>query len=332
MSIEKMSNRSFKIVGLLSELNLVEEERDITLANGKKVKGLAIHQPFGKDGIVIEVNGNPIGASLMWTNSITKDGKENPKFKAMKTMMEQYVPKTKATAENPATRVCVTGMLGLNEYPTEQGEWKSRFELSGMQVTRNVKDNEEDMAEISVSGIIKSITPEMNKDGDETGRIKLEMLLFAKDNGSVVIHPHDFIVPEDLASDLQDFYQKGDIAEISLEIQSKTIGAVKKESKGFGRKAEVTSGFTVTELVVIGGEPANELGGVELDESPWEMSDVATLLKEREIMKEQKSKEKKEKSKQNTGGQAPKKQGLGKTSSVPMASAEEDDEFSELPF
>lgn len=319
----KLSSRNMKIVGTLSEMNLVREEREITLEGGKKVKGEAIHAPLGQPAMIIDVNGSPVPVSLMWTNSITKDGKPNSKFKAMETIMEQYVPKTKATEDNPATKLCVTGMLGLNEYAKSETEWSSRFELSGTQCTRNTKD-EEDQAEMELTGVVKSIVPEKDKEGMETGRMIMEIFTFVKEEGKVVIQPQKVFVEEDLVDDFQGFYEKGQTVKIYLGVKVIQVGAKENEVKtGFGRKAKVQKGFTITELVLIGGEEPEEE-----EEKQYKMEDVKLLLDERDIMIKSKQAEKAERDKTPKSSTSSPKKGLGRQASIPVTNVEDDD----LPF
>ncbi|MGL4453132.1 MAG: hypothetical protein ACRCTZ_18375 [Sarcina sp.] len=335
MAITTFSNKGFKIIGTLAEMNLVRESREVTLNSGKKVQTESIHAPFGKGGLVIDVDGNQVEVATIWANKIDKEGKENARFKAYETMMAEYVTKTKATAENPATRLVVSGILGLNEYATEQGEYKSNMAITATKISRLTKE-EDDSAVAVFSGLVKAFIPEMTK-GDEpepTGRMFLDMLGFEKDNNKEVIKPYRFTFEKDLYEEYEeweDAAKKGDVLELSLDIVSKTIGATKSKAKGFGKRANVSEGYTITEYLVMGAEPANTLKGIELEELPWSMDDVKTLLDEREIMIEAAIKARKEKGStpSKPATQSAPKKGLGQQAVVTEVSAED---MMDLPF
>jgi len=331
----KQTNRNFEVVGTLLEMNLeLETDRTITLNNGTKVKGTAIHGEFGKPDMLVEVNGEPIPVKLMWTNSINKDGKPNTKnYKAMETIMNEYTPKTKATAEKPANRVKITGMVGLNEYGKDD-DWKSHFELTGMNCTRNVKDDGKDVAYAKlISGVIKKVVPETMKKGDdveETGRKIISFYIFDK-TGKLL--PLSIYVPEDLVDgfDGQD-YKNGDTVDFDVDIATKTIGGGKKVAKsGFGKaKDNITNSFTIQEMVLTYGSDAFE----DDDVNKYDLKLVKIAEGERVTLVENGIKEAKEK-KANGGGYTTttsKSKGLGKPKDIKPSVGEDLDDEDSLPF
>ena len=125
MSEIKASINNCQICGVLKEINLEEITKEVTLkgANGveKKVTCQQIaKKEFKNPTFLIEVNRDgqisDIGVDFFPASEKKLDDNgqliDNPNYKAMKTVLENYVPKIK-DAEN-ATRVKVDGLLGVN--------------------------------------------------------------------------------------------------------------------------------------------------------------------------------------------------------------------------
>lgn len=278
--MEKSIN-SIQAVGTIEELNFKIETKEVTLkGNGKEKKVTCkqiIKSNWANPNITINSNGNIIGFNFYPTNEKKLDDNgevvDNPRFKALQTIMEY----------TKGTRVKVDGSFANNEYVNDAGEFKSLITLYAFTVTStNVGD--EDYCDGSLSGVIKSIKPEM-KGEDETGRKIVEFLYL---NSSLDVFPINLILDADLVNAFEDRYSKGDSVVLDIECTTRTVGNTKK-SDGFGRQSHRVSGYTVTEYKIFSGGNVLE----EENKNYLDKSDVKKKLEERDVMIEQKIKDKK---------------------------------------
>lgn len=276
--MEKSIN-SIQAVGTVEELNFKIEEKKVTLKEGSKTKDVTCKQiikaNFSNPNMTLKVNDSIIGFNFFPTNEKKLvDGQvvDNPRFKALQTIM----------GYEKGTRVKVDGNIVNNEYPTEDGEFKSLIQLNAFQVTSTVT-SDTDYCDGSLSGVIKAIKPEM-KGEDETGRKIVEFLYI---NSMEQICPINLILEEDLVEGFEDNYSKGDCVVLDVECATRTVG-VAKQAKKFGRDSHRVSGYTVTEYRIFGG------GDVLEEENKYylDKADIKKKLEERDIMIEQKVKEK----------------------------------------
>lgn len=325
MSEVKQSVNKIQIVGVLSEINMKVETKEVTLKSKgteKKVTCRTIGKAdFKNPSLTVEVNVGDevvvVGGNFFQTHEKKFDDKgnviDNPRFKALETIMG-YAPKT---------RIKVDGNLTANEYATEQGEFKSFPQINIFQCS-STGLLEEDIAEGEITGIIRTIKDEVRGEAqEETGRLEVELYSF--DNQGLVT-PHKLIVESDLADDFKDMYENGDSVKLYYEILTKQIGGKKAVKEGgFGRRdAKIVSGFSVTEYSVFRGEEKFE----EESEYFIPLDAMKTAMKAREVVIEQKIKDAKEK--KDTPKETTKSKGLG--SKAPKAEHVEEDSEDECPF
>ena len=332
----KASINRFQAVGTLAELNLAVETKEVTLkANGteKKVTCKTIgKKDFKNPSLTVEcVVGDKtviVGGSFFQTHELKLDDKgkvvDNPRFKALNTIIEDYVPRIKDSA-NP-TRVKLDGSLTVNEYANDQGEFKSFPQINIFQCS-STGVPEEDIAEGEISGIIRAIKDEVKgEEAEETGRLEVEFYTF--DNRGET-YPIKLIVEEDLKDDFKDLYENGTSCKLYYEQTTKQVGGqVATTGGGFGRREKkTTSGFTVTEFSVFKGDEAFE----EENQYFIAKADMKKAMESRAITIEQKIKDAKDKA--SKPKETKKASGLGnKASKLSETKVEEDDTDSEMPF
>lgn len=320
MSI-KQSIRNCQIVGVVSEINMSVQSAETEL-NDTKVKCDCITKTdFKNPSMTIEVNEKPIGVDFIriFEKTLDKEKKNiihNPRYDAMKTIIEQYVPKSK-DSEN-ATRVKFDGQIGLNEYVTEKGgqyDFKSNIQIIGFNPCTRSNLPENDFAEAEITGIIGAKKTEMVND-EETGRLIVTFCSFDKDEN---ILPFELIVDKDIADDFNSAYEVGDSCKLGVEIVSRHIGRVKSNDKmAFGhRQSNIVSGYDKTEYCIFSGDEVFE----EESEYYIDPKCVNEAKKQRELMIEAMIQQKKEKATEKSA----KKGGL-KSRQAEMQSPVVDDE------
>lgn len=301
MSELKRSINRWQIVGTLVEMNLVETTEEVNIGTQDKPHKVTCKtirkKDFKNPSITVETNGSVVGVNFYNANEKKLDdfGKvvDNDRYKAMSTILNTYVPKMQAKDGDTPTRVSISCSVNPNEYATEQGEWKSFPQITAFQCS-STSVSEEDVAEGEISGVVKSITQELKggEDAEETGRLIVDFYSF-DNNGKAL--PLKLVVEEDIADDFKSMYSLGDSCKLNIEILTKHVGAKKVETGGgFGRKGrdvKLTSGYDVTEYSIFrGSDPFDEE-----NEHFVSIEDMKNALKERDVMIEQKKKDKKEK-------------------------------------
>lgn len=300
MSEIKASINNVQICGTLKEMNLEEITKEVTLhgANGaekkvtcqqiakKEFKNPTFLVEVVRDGVVSEIGVDFFPAS---EKKLDENGNivDNPNFKSMQTVLEKYVTKLQ-DAEN-ATRVKIDGMLSENSYVSKDTyEFKSFPQVNGWKIT-STGVPEEDIADCEISGIIRTITPEVKgEDEKETGRLKVELFTF---NRNEETSPFTFIVEEDLADDFTSYYEAGQSVKLYYEVITKQVGAKKQSVGGFGRReSHAVSGYTTTEYSVFRGDDPFD----EENEYYISTEDMKNALNERDIKIENMIKAKKE--------------------------------------
>ena len=177
-----------------------------------------------------------------------KDGTENKTFTGVMTVMNEYKSIADDGADE-ADRVRTSGQINLfrsNNNGNEIVSYTSNF-------FNRIKPNQdyEPKAEFEVEMYIKTLVPEINKDGEETGRYKIVGWI-PTFNG---IEPLELFVPEELADVVSNTYEPKQTARFYGEIVQNVTYETIERPMAFGVKKETKANF-INELVVTGGSPA----------------------------------------------------------------------------
>ena len=176
-----------------------------------------------------------------------KDGSNNKTFTGVMTVMNEYKSIADDGADE-ADRIRVSGQINLfrsNQNGNEIVSYTSNF-FSRVKNTQNV----EPKAEFEVEMYIEKLVPEVNKDGEETGRYKICGWVPTY-NG---IEPLTLFVPEELAEIASDTYQPKQTARFYGNIIQNVTYKTIERPMAFGVKKETKPNF-INELVVTGGSP-----------------------------------------------------------------------------
>lgn len=177
-----------------------------------------------------------------------KDGANNKTFAGVMTVMNEYKSIADDGADE-ADRVRASGQINLfrsNQNGNEIVSYTSNF-FSRVKNTQNV----EPKAEFEVEMYIEKLVPEVNKDGEETGRYKICGWIPTY-NG---IEPLTLFVPQELADVVSDIYQPRQTARFYGNIIQNITYKTTNQVMAFGVKTKTESEF-INELVVTGGSPA----------------------------------------------------------------------------
>jgi hypothetical protein len=279
MSELRISNNVANISGFLSEKKLEVEPGKVRGENGD------IPCNVIKGELAVE-NDNGTFTLRVYQPSKTKKGEDNRMYKALDTIKNTYVSKAEAAMDSSkeADLIDCSAKVDINVYPKADGTLSNpavRLTLNSSNRFKGDKSSFVGKADIDLEGVIAKIVPEI-KDEEQTGRLIVNFVSVAY--GGLAM-PYTLYVPADIADDFEDAYNVGDTCELCLEAKMVRHGSAPKQKVAFGRAANITSGYDVLELQVIGGRPAYEEDEVD-DKGMIKCIDRNTLtelLNERKI-------------------------------------------------
>lgn len=270
------------VEGILSEKKLEE----VTGSDGKRtIKG----------SVSVKVGDTNFITLNVWVNEFTSKGDVNNAFAGMKTVMNEY-QSIAEVGEEAATKVfCKRGQLQPNSYVGKEDlmvHTGVRYSVSYL--TRVAPDKFSPRAEFGVEGFINTILEEMDKEGQPTGRLKMGLYVPTYRG----VEPLEVIVPEEIASDFDSNFDRGQTTKIYGDILNCSI-VKEKEIKlvvGGVRKEKSTS--WINELRATGAEAAYD------DGREYDSEAIQKGLVERELRLKKEAEEAAEAKKKGTTSQA----------------------------
>lgn len=308
----------FAIVGTVKENNL--EVRDDLK---DKVTGAPYKAIMGD--LVIKVGVDGEHRVKFFSKEMTKEGKVSQLFTSYNTVKDTYTSMADLAKMDEeeregkyATRISVTGEIRSNDYSKDGIKVTETPELSGRFIN-SLKSEEEDKAEFDLEFFISSMAPEIDKEGIETGRLKVKAIVPAY-GGKVI--PIPLIITDEfgVADYMGMNFKVGDTIQVWGNVVNIAIHKPVTKS-GFGQaKEEVVSTYT-NEIVVVGGEEKP----LE-DEKAFDEEAIKSALAQREVYLEQKKTEGK------SGGASKKTAGFGRVASKPSQPAKPAMGSEDIPF
>ena len=189
----------------------------------------------------------------------------------------------------------------FNDYVAKSGKIASVDCFNVNRVKILSEPVEEEKFEGAIEGMITKCIPEYRNE-EETGRLLVEVTGVGYGEKAL---PHSLIVENELVDAFNDNYELGSLATFYVEIKSVEYGEKKTGSTGgFGRKADINTGFTRVEWHVIGGEEVvdEERVNNKGEKLYIDPKEIKNLLEERKIELEQILKESKNKTPKAKGG------------------------------
>lgn len=314
--LKQTTNKS-KFIGVLSEKALTVESGKMKDDKGKEFDCDVI-----KGTISIET-ANGTFPLRVYSKSKKKDRTDNKMYAGLVTIMNDYVSKmdvSQGKAEVADTIECVV-KVDINDYVSKNsGKVVSGVQL-GMNKANRVAADTESTTDLMLEGYIGKIAPETDKDGEETGRLIVTLVTIGYGG---VAKPFTILVPEDLADDFSDMYEEGQTSMLYCAVMMRHVGGSSNTTAAFGKRAKVSSGFDVQEIVLIGGdEPYEDDEDEEGNSKCISDKDIKALMKERKLMLEQKEKDAQEEA--SKPKEIKTKKGLGSIKKIENPVEDDDD-------
>lgn len=255
----RQSNAKAISEGIVSEIDL----KEVTEEGKKRIEG----------SVTIKTDDVNFVRYNVKVNEKTASGADNKTYAGIQTVMNEY-KSIAQVGEDEADRVRVSGDLniytGAMDGVTRVG-YKSNF----FNRLKN-PDEMEQKAEFTIEVFINSITPEVNSEGEETGRINVKgwTVTFAG------VEPITLIADGDVAAAVDSTFEPGQTVEFYGDIVNNRIEKVTEIPVAIGKPRRKVETSYKNELIITGASEAYEEGVSA--EKPYEADTIKAAIQERQ--------------------------------------------------
>lgn len=255
----RQSNAKALSEGIVSEIDL----KEVVEEGKKKIEGSVTVKTSDTNFIRYNVK----------VNEMTKNNTLNSTYAGITTVMKEY-KSIAQVGEDEADRVRVSGDLniytGVMDGVTRVG-YKSNF----FNRLKN-PDELDPKAEFNIEIFINSIAPEVNTDGEETGRVIVSGWTVTY-NG---IEPVKLIADGDVASAVDSTFEPGQTVEFYGDIINNKIEKITEIPVAIGKPRRKVETSYKNELIITGASEAYEKGVTP--EKPYEAETIKAAIQERQ--------------------------------------------------
>lgn len=247
--MRQAENKVF-IEGILSEIDIVE--RTYTSKDGAQNNALA-----GQIKVRVEQKINGVDKILeipvhVFVNEMTKKGTKNPAYESIDTVRREFISIASGAGVEGADRIRISGAsIQMNEYWADENRLSSYPRINASFVQRVKRDEFTPKAQFSTELVVSKMVNEVDKDGVETGRLKIEGIL-PQYGERVDVVP--FIAENPNVVDaISQYWQPKDTVKASGKLNFSSTVEIYTEEQGFGEPIEKKRTINVSELVITGG-------------------------------------------------------------------------------
>lgn len=260
-----------KIEGILSEIDLKYGTFKKNNVDTKSIGGVI------KVRVDTVINNNSTTLEIpvhMFASQLTNAGQPNPAFESIERIMNEYIS-IAASDIDKADRVRITkGQITMNEYYGQNGQLVSFPRVSASFVSKIKKEECKPDATFSVVFMVGSKDFEVDKDGVETGRYKINGMI-PQYGGKIDVIPF-FAINQGVIDAVSNYWNQGDTVKAAGKLNFTSTTVIAKQEVDFGDAIETPKTITVSELVITGGSSTPLEGEYAIDEN-----DVTAALAER---------------------------------------------------
>ena len=246
--MRQAENKVF-IEGILSEIDIVErtctkdDVQNNALAGQIKVR---VEQKINGVDKILEI---PVH---VFVNEMTKKGTKNPAYESIDTVRREFISIASGAGVDGADRIRISGAsIQMNEYWADENRLSSYPRINASFVQRVKRDEFTPKAQFSTELVVSKMINEVDKDGVETGRLKVEGIL-PQYGGRVDVVP--FIAENPNVVDaISQYWQPKDTVKVSGKLNFSSTVEIYTEEQGFGEPIEKKRTINVSELVITGG-------------------------------------------------------------------------------
>lgn len=253
----RQSNAKVVCEGIVSEKDL----KVVTEENKTRIEGSVTVKTGDTNFIRFNVR----------VNEKTNNGTDNRTYTGIETVMNEY-KSIAEVGEDEADRVRVNGDLNIF---TGQNGTSVGYRGNFFNRLKN-PDEMEQKAEFSVEAFISSITPEVDTNGEETGRIVVSTWVPTY-NG---IEPLKMVAEGDIAAAIDSTFEPGQTVEFYGDVVNSRIEKITEIPVAIGKPRKKVETSFKNELIINGASEAYEEGVSA--EKPYEADVIKAAIQERQ--------------------------------------------------
>lgn len=266
-------NYFVEIKGILKDLDISE---GVDKNGNEHVRGTAtIRVDQEVDGKMTE-NVVPI---RMFSKKKTRDGADNKVYQMIEGYKENLTPLASVEDVSKATKVRIKGELRENSYVGQDGEIRTGWEVSSnfINIWRPIDESDAECATFEFMGaVIGKMSDEFDRNGDETGRMKMRLITFGYMGRANVI---EVIVDSSKKAAVENLYNEGDTIYAIGQIVDTYKSVKYEEEMAIGEPVIRTRTETRRELMFVNGSrPFEEDKAFDADSVKLALSDRAAYL------------------------------------------------------
>ena len=250
----KEAENKVTIEGLLSE-------DDLSYGSFKKRSTNEMVNSIGGT-IKVQVNQNIDGKPVMlevpvhmFASETTNKGTKNPAYQNIEKIKNEMTSIAAAGGTQGADAIRIVGAkIVMNEFPNRMGEISSYPRINASFVNKIRQDEMKPEATFSITFVVGKKTPEVDREGVETGRYKITGVV-PQFGGKVDVVEFITANPKVIEAINQYWSENDTVSAIGrLNFSSRTETVLKEVD--FGEPQETVRTFSVSELVITGGSAA----------------------------------------------------------------------------
>lgn len=217
----------------------------------------------------------------VYASEKTKAGELSKAYPGVETVFEEY-QSIAEVGQEAATKVrCRKGSLQPNTYVDKNtGMVRNSVRYSANFLTRvdeSTRNVFEPKNEFEVEGFIRGIRPEVNKEGEETGRLIVSLLVPT----SRMIEPLDLIAPEELADSINETFDINQTARFYGILENNVVPKEKVIKMAIGKDRVEKSYEYIDERIITGASTPYE------DGMEYSIAAIQKAMADREMQIEQ---------------------------------------------
>ena len=276
LDIKKIQSKNeCTIVGILNELDIVEGKTSDVRDYIRGTATIRVDQEV--EGKQVE---NLIPVS-MFAMRLKKDGSQNSIYDKIADYKESLTSAAAAETISQASRVSVVGKtanLVENMWVDKRtGAVRTGFQISSNFIN-SARESDKDAAKFEVTGVVLGMRPEQDKEGEETGRLIVNIGLVGYAGKVDVI---ETIAEDNAKSFIEDNWNKSDTVTVAGIINMTQKVTTYTEEVGFGEPIVRHRTESCRELLITAGSRE----GADEDHA-YDEDDIKAALKERQAKKE----------------------------------------------